>query len=62
VFLLGFVTLLTRARALEAASGGDGALAKVGQELQALYQAYRMAQERSQWDCLIRRFEWSRIA
>ena len=48
LFLLVFVTSPTLARALEAASAGDGALAKIGQELQALYQAYRMTQARGQ--------------
>ena len=44
-FLLLFAAALMLARPLEAASAGDGALAKVGSELRALYEAYRVAQE-----------------
>jgi hypothetical protein len=39
-------TSLTLVRPIEPASGGDTALAKVGPELQALYAAHRLAQER----------------
>jgi hypothetical protein len=48
LFLLLFATSLAVGQPAQAAPAGDGALAKIGQELQALYQAYRMAQERGQ--------------
>ena len=45
-FLVVLATSLTLARPVEPASAGDAALAKVGLELQALYEAHRLAQER----------------
>ena len=46
LFLLLLAMPLTFVQPVEAASAGDGALAKVGPELRALYETYRMAHER----------------
>ena len=48
VFLILFAASLAFGQPPGAASGGDSPLAKVGPELRALYEAYRVAQERGQ--------------
>jgi hypothetical protein len=53
LFLAGIATFLTSVPAVAPASGGGEALAKVGPELRALYEAYTAARERG--DALVLR-------
>lgn len=48
LLLAVFLASLTRICLAEAASAGDGSLAKVAPELRAVYEAYKVAHERGQ--------------